>query len=105
MLILNNFMITGVVKTQPMKFQTKTGKSFVTFEILTERPYTDVNGYEIQDTFTFKFWGDNGDFVMSLQVGELVGIKGRIQSNAYSDKNNITRYSVELCADTISVNR
>lgn len=105
MLNLNLFAITGIVKSKPVKYQTKNGKFYTTLEVMSDRQYADMYGNKLQDVYTFKFWGDFADNIMSLNVGDLVGVKGRLQTDSYTDKNNTTRYSIVLIPESITMNK
>ena len=72
------------------------------FSIANNRDYKKKDGEEVKNPnfFNCTAWGKTGEVIANyLKKGDPIHISGEIKQNEYTDKEGVTRYSVELGVD------
>lgn len=95
--MLNNFVLVGRLVSEPetIKFESKKGRKIT---LAVPRSYKNVNGEYDTDFIEITMWGSVAESTIEYcNKGDLVGVKGRIQSVMIEDKNVI-----EMVAERIT---
>jgi single-strand DNA-binding protein len=101
---VNKVILVGHLAADPETFQTKTGKTRVTFPIATHREATsDGVKKEVTDYHRVVSWGKLGEICASyLAKGQGVYVEGTILNRAY-ETNGERKYVTEIRADEVNM--
>ncbi len=78
--MLNNVILVGTIKSLPPVI--KGEKNFTSdLEIEVQRPFREMNGNYLSDTFTIVLWRGDAEATMEkCQVGTMISVKGRLEN-------------------------
>ena len=95
--MLNNFIAQGRLTSDPELRKTEKGGLSVTrFTIAVPRDYKN-NGQEITDFIDCVAWRQAADHITTyFKKGDLIIIKGSVETRNYEDKNGNKRKAVEV---------
>ena len=100
--MLNNVILMGRVACDIELRTTISGKSVATFRIAVDRSFSK-NGNKETDFITIVAWGNTADFVSKwYKKGDMIAIRGEIQTRNYEDKNGNKRTAFEVVAREVS---
>ena len=98
MKLMNQTVLVGHLVNDPELHETETGKSFCNLTIAVPRPYKNDKGEYDTDFIKCKLWqGVAQRTSQYCQKGDLVGIKGRLQTT-----NKDSQFITEVIADKIT---
>ena len=90
---MNKVMITGRIAHDLELRATSTGKSICEFRIATNRPVTR-DGERVADFINCRVWNKTAENLVKYQAkGNLIGVIGRMQVDAYQDKDGNKKYN------------
>ncbi len=95
-------MLYGNLTSDPEVRPTKTGTSFTTFSIATNRDWKNKEGAVVSETDFHKVvaFGKLGEIVGEyLKKGRPVLVCGRLTNRSYTNKEGIKRYVTEVVLD------
>ncbi|HEX3016234.1 MAG TPA: single-stranded DNA-binding protein [Caproicibacter sp.] len=103
--MLNVVAETGrLVSTPELKHNTKQDKSvaYTKFRIAVDRDYKQEGKDRITDFFDVICWRGTAENVCkNFKKGQLITIKGALQSNTYTDTNKVKHSVVEIVAECV----
>lgn len=100
--MMNNTLLVGRI-TNDLKIQkTENEKSYTDMTVAVPRSYKNEDGvYEI-DFIKCRLWGALADNTVEYcSKGDLIGVKGRIETRTYEDENG-KHYVQEVVADKVT---
>lgn len=101
---LNKAMIIGRVTKTPELRSTPSGQNVTTFNVATNRSYTDSSGQK-QEKVEFHSvvaWGKLAEICSQyLTKGRRVYIEGRIQTRDWVGQDGLRRYSTEIISENM----
>ena len=99
--MLNTVILMGRLTKAPKLKQTPQGVSVATFSLAVDRNYS--KGEEKQTDFiNITAWKNTADFVAKyFTKGQLIAIRGRLQTRQWQDQNGQKRYAVDVVADEV----
>lgn len=99
--MLNNVVLMGRLTKDPELKQTPQGVSVANFTLAVERNYS--KGEEKQTDFiNIIAWRSTADFVAKyFTKGQLVAVRGRLQTRQWQDQNGQKRYATDVVADEV----
>ena len=90
---MNKCFITGRIAHDLELRATSTGKSICEFRIATNRPVTR-DGERVADFINCRVWNKTAENLVKYQAkGNLIGVIGRMQVDAYQDKDGNKKYN------------
>lgn len=100
--MLNRSILIGRLTKDPELRYTQNGTAVCTFSVAVDRGYKNAEGkYEV-DFINIKVWRKQGENCANyLSKGKLVAIDGRIETEAYKDKNGNSRKDYSVVADNV----
>ncbi|MBI4272484.1 single-stranded DNA-binding protein [Candidatus Uhrbacteria bacterium] len=101
---LNKVMIIGRVTKTPELRSTPSGQSVTTFNVATNRSYTDSSGQkqEKAEFHSVVAWGKLAEICSQyLTKGRRVYIEGRLQTRDWVGQDGLRRYSTETIAENM----
>lgn len=94
------FLIGRITKDLELR-ATKTGKSICDFRLAINRP-AGKDGQRIADFINCRVWNKTAENLVKYQAkGSLISVAGRIQIEAYIDKEEKTRYNTYVLVEEL----
>ena len=99
----NVVYLIGRLTTDPEIKNCDDGKDMLSINLAVQRTYKNEDGIYEADYLRVVLWNALAEHTCEYcKKGDLVGIKGRIQSRSYEDEEGNTKYITEVIADKIS---
>lgn len=100
--MLNQTVIIGRIVKDPEIVETENGKKVTNLNLAVPRSYKNVDGEYETDYIPCVLWqGIAENVVTYCKKGDLVGIKGRLETNSY-EKEEIKHYVMQLIAEKVT---
>lgn len=100
--MLNQTVIVGRIVKDPELRETDSGKKVTNITLAVPRSFKNMNGEYETDFIPCVLWkGVAESTTQYCKKGDLVGIKGRIQSRSYDNEED-KKYVVELIAEKVT---
>ena len=101
--MLNQTVIVGRLTKDPELNQTDSGKKVTNITLAVPRSYKNTSGEYDTDFISCVLWqGIAENTTEYCKKGDLVGVKGRIQSRNYEDEYELPRTSIEVVAEKVT---
>ena len=101
--MLNQVVLVGKVVRLPELKETSSGVKFADILVEVERNFKNSQGEYENDTILCTLWRQVAEStVEQCELGSLLGIKGRLQSNSYETKDIGRFYYCEVIAEKVS---
>lgn len=101
--MLNQTVIVGRLVKEPELRKTENGKKVTNITLAVPRSYKNMNGEYDTDFISCVLWsGIAENTVEYVKKGDLLGVKGRIQSRVYEDKEEQRKYITEVVAEKVT---
>lgn len=101
---VNKAIIVGRLGQNPEIRFTPAGAAVTNFSVATNESWTDKNGEKQERTEWHKIvvWGKLAEIcAQHLTKGRQAYIEGRLQTRSWQDKDNQTKYTTEILAQTV----
>ena len=103
MVMVNQITLVGKISEMPVVRETSGGTKVSTLKLEIERGFKNSEGIFESDIMNITLWkGIASSTVHLANVGDLVAVKGRIQSSPYEGKDGIEYYNYELIAEKVT---
>ena len=100
--MLNQIVIVGRLVRDPELRETDGGKKVTNITLAVPRSYKNLNGEYETDYIDCVLWtGIAENTTEYCKKGDIVGVKGRMQSNSY-EKDGETRFSTDVIAEKVT---
>ena len=100
--MLNQIVIMGRLTRDPELRSTQSGVAVTTFRVAVDRDRQPKEGERVTDFFTVTCWRQRAEFVTKyFKKGQMITIKGRMESYNWTDKEGSKRTSWELQAEDV----
>ena len=100
--MLNQVVLVGRLTSDPEVVKTENGKKKTTVSIAVSRGFKNSQGLYDTDFIRCVLWnGIASSTCEYCKKGDVVGIKGRLQTSNY-EKDNETKYVVEVIAEKVT---
>jgi single stranded DNA-binding protein (ssb) len=100
--MLNNVILIGKITDTPILMETRTGKKFTTVTIAVERTFKNIHGIVETDFVSCKLWSEIAKNAVDFcEIGDLISVKGRLQTRGFDTKENIKVYTTEVIVENI----
>ncbi len=101
--MLNQTVIVGRLVREPELRETDSGIKVTNITLAVPRSYKNVDGEYETDFISCVLWkGIAENTVEYVKKGDLLGIKGRIQSRNYQTEDNLRKYVTEVVAEKVT---
>lgn len=98
----NLVYLIGRLSEDPVVKEYEDGKSMLTINLAVQRSFKNENGLYDVDFIRCILWNGIASHTSEYcKKGDLVGVKGRIQTRSYED-NNEKKYITEVIVDKVS---
>lgn len=100
--MLNSVVLMGRLTADPELRHTPNDVSVTTFSIAVDRDFARAGAERQTDFFNIVAWRQTAEFVCRyFRKGQLVALKGSIQSRSYNDKEGNKRTAFEIIAENV----
>ena len=100
---MNNVVLVGRLVEDPEILVTEKGKKMSAITIAVHRNYKNADGVYETDFIRCVMWNVIAENVCEYcKSGDVVGVKGRIESRSYEDEKNEKKYITEVVAEKIT---
>lgn len=101
--MLNQVVLVGRIKALPVIKETSSGVKLAEMLVEIERGYKNAEGIFDTDTIQCTLWRGLAETALEQsEVGNLIGLKGRLQGNHFDNKEGNAVHSCEVIAEKIS---
>lgn len=100
--MLNDVVLQGRLTRTPEMKATASGISCATFTLACEQDHKNPNGERDTDFFDVVAWRGAADFVQRyFSKGQLVIVKGRLQTRQWTGEDGSKRKTVQIVAESV----
>ena len=101
--ILNQTVLVGRLVRDPELKETENGKKVTKITLAVPRSYKNVNGEYETDFIECTLWSGVAESTVEYcSRGDLLGVKGRIQTSNYDDENEKRHFVTEVIAEKVT---
>ena len=101
--MLNQTVIVGRLVKDPELRETETGKKITNITLAVPRSYKNVNGEYDTDFISCILWqGIAENTVNYIKKGDLLGVKGRVQSRVIEEDEDVRKNVMEIVAEKVT---
>lgn len=99
----NLVYLIGRLTENPEIKELEDGKSMLTINLAVQRSFKNEDGIYDTDFIRCILWNGVASRTSEYcKVGDLVGVKGRLQNRSYLDENEEKKYITEVVVDKVS---
>lgn len=101
--MMNQFFGVGRLVAQPEVKESENGKKYTNFTIAVQRSYKNADGVYETDFLDVVSFGPMAETTAEYcQKGDMVGVKGRVETSSYETEDGEKRKSTQIIADRIT---
>jgi len=101
--MMNQFFGVGRLVAQPEVKESENGKKYTNFTIAVQRSYKNADGVYETDFLDVVSFGPMAETTCEYcQKGDMVGVKGRVETSSYENEDGEKRKSTQIIADRIT---
>ena len=101
--MLNQVVLVGRLVRDPVINKASNNETYSNITVAVPRSYKYANGEYDTDFINCMLWkGIAENTVEYCKKGDIVGIKGRIQTSSYEDKEKNKKYSIDVIAEKVT---
>lgn len=101
--MLNQIVIVGRLVKEPEIKELEDGKKVTNMTLAVPRSYKNENGEYDTDFVDCVLWNGVAEKTVEYcRKGDVVGVRGRIQTNMYEDKDGNKKKDMSIIADRVS---
>lgn len=100
---MNNVVLVGRLTEEPKYIQSGSGHSYTSVLVAVNRNFKNADGIYETDFIRCILWNNVAAKTCEYcHTGDVIGIKGRLQSSKYEDENKVMHYSTEVVAEKVT---
>ena len=101
--MMNNFFGVGRLVADPEVKESENGKKYSNFTIAVQRSYKNADGVYDADFLDVVAFGPMAETTSEYcKKGDIIGIKGRVETSSYEKEDGEKKKSTQIVADRIS---
>ena len=101
--MMNQFFGVGRLVAQPEVKESENGKKYTNFTIAVQRSYKNADSVYETDFLDVVSFGPMAETTCEYcQKGDMVGVKGRVETSSYENEDGEKRKSTQIIADRIT---
>lgn len=100
---MNNVVLVGRLTEEPKLINIESGKQVTSICVAVTRNYKNVDGIYESDFIRCVLWnGIAANTTEYCHTGDVIGIKGRLQSSKYEDENQKMHFITDVVAERVT---
>ncbi len=101
--MLNNVILVGRLTQNPEIVEIEEGKKVTTVILAVNRNFKNADGVYDTDFIRCILWNSVASTTTEYcRVGDVIGVKGRLQTSKYEDENKKTHYITDVIAERVT---
>ncbi len=101
--MLNNVILVGRLTENPAIVEIEPNKKVTTVILAVNRNFKNAEGIYETDFIRCILWNNIAATTTEYcRIGDVIGVKGRLQSNKYEDENGKTHYITDVIAERVT---
>lgn len=101
--MLNQVVLVGKVVDLPTIKETVNGNKVATLGMELDRSFKNSDGYYETDYIAVTLWKGIAETVTNVcKMGDIIAVKGRVQTHTYNGKDDIVYHNYEFIAEKVS---
>ena len=101
--MMNNFFGVGRLVADPEVKESENGKKYSNFTIAVQRSYKNADGVYDADFLDVVAFGPMAETTSEYcKKGDIIGIKGRVETSSYENEDGEKKKSTQVVADRIT---
>ena len=101
--MLNNVILVGRLTANPEIVEVDDNKKVTSVVLAVNRNFKNTEGLYDTDFIRCILWNNIASSTTEFcKVGDVIGIKGRLQSSKYEDENKKMHYNVDVIAERVT---
>ena len=101
--MLNQVVLVGRLTKSPEILSTEGNKKLLYITLAVQRNYKNIDGIYEADFIRCVLWNALAENTCEYcTTGDIIGVKGRLQSESYQDKDGNTKYVTDVVAERIT---
>src|SRR5574344_1319516 len=101
--MLNQIVLVGRLTTNPEVNSKENGKKISSITLAVQRSFKNIEGVYETDFIRCTLWdGIAKNTSEYCHTGDVIGIKGRLQSSTYQDKEGNTKYALDVICEKVT---
>ena len=101
--MLNNVILVGRLTDNPKLEELEDGKKVTTVVLAVNRNFKNADGVYDTDFIRCVLWNSVASTTTDYcKVGDVIGVKGRLQTSKYEDENKKTHYLTDVVAERVT---
>lgn len=102
-LMVNQIVLVGRIARAPETRVTESGKKYATLTLAVPRNYKNINGEYDTDFLDCTLWSSVAESTTEYcNTGDMIGVKGRIQTRIIESPDGIKRKKIEIVAEKVT---
>ena len=100
---MNQVVLVGRMTSNPNVIETENGKKYTVINLAVQRAFKNQDGIYETDFIRCILWnGIASNTCEFCKIGDVIGIKGRLQNRIYENNNEETQYITEVIAERVT---
>lgn len=100
---MNQVVLVGRMTSNPNVIETENGKKYTVINLAVQRAFKNQDGIYETDFIRCILWnGIASNTCEFCKIGDVIGIKGRLQNRIYENNNEQTQYITEVIAERVT---
>ena len=100
---MNNVILVGRLTSNPEIAEIESGKKVTSVILAVNRNFKNSEGVYDTDFIRCIFWNNIASSTTEYcQIGDVIGVKGRLQTSKYEDENKKMHYNVDVIAERVT---
>ena len=100
---MNNVILVGRLTGNPEIVEIEDGRKVTTVILAVNRNYKNIDGLYDTDFIRCILWNSIASSTTEYcKIGDIIGIKGRLQSSKYEDTNGKIHYITDVVAERVT---
>ena len=100
---MNHVVLVGRLAEEPVVTTTETGKQVTSVSVAVTRNFKNTEGIYESDFIRCVLWnGIASNTSEYCHIGDVIGVKGRLQTSNYDDENGKRHFVTEVVAEKVT---
>ena len=101
--MMNQVILVGRLTRNPEKVELEDGKSVMTMPLAVSRSFKNIDGEYETDFINCILWNQIAETTAEYcKIGDVIALKGILQTRSYEDKDNNKKYTMEVVAEKVT---
>ena len=101
--MMNQVILVGRIAREPEPVELEDGRKVLSIPLAVSRSFKNVEGVYETDFINCVLWNEVANRTSEYcKVGDVIGVKGRLQTNNFEDKDGNKKNTMEVVAERVT---